>query len=230
MTIDPATLRWGHRPQFDEASRAYGAAAHLAAVAPPDALRRWTWDVPPPAPLDQGNTSKCVAHTWVHLGITAPVETTWPDPARTARTWYAECKTIDGMPDEDGTSVIAGAKVARRHGLITGYRWCNTEPELATAVSWVTPAVIGIPWYPGMMTPDRHGLLRPTGRMLGRHAALVIGIDPRRGAYQVLSSWGAGWADNGVGLIMRADMSRLITRRRGGEVCIPVQAPGTTGR
>lgn len=224
MARVPREVGFGRVEQFDDASRAYGVAHRLAAAAPADP-RTWRWPVPPPAPLDQGRTSECVPHSWVHEGIAAPIETRFADAAGTARTWYRECKRIDGMPDADGTSLLAGAKVARRHGLISEYRWAFSEPEVAAAVAWLCPVVIGIPWTEGMMDPDSRGLLRPTGRVLGGHAVLVIGINVEHGVYQVLSSWGRQWADRGVALIRRADLARQLRQR--GDACVPTQVDTT---
>lgn len=223
--FDPEHLQWGRVEQFDEASRAYGITRHLAATKAPTEPRNCRWHTPRPMPLDQGRTSECVAFTAVHLALAAPVLTTGLGAADAHR-WYRECKRIDGIHGE-GTSILAGAKTAKRHGIVASYSWAFTEPELALAVSYVGPAWIGVRWRQGMMHPDRNGFLNLTGADLGGHSVAVIGLDLAGAYYLVMSSWGADWADRGVAKIRRRDMATLLRRR--GDACIPVQVGATPG-
>lgn len=221
---DPHDVAWGRVEDFDPASRAYSIAEHPAVLAAPRPARTWRWDAPSPAPLDQRQTSECVAFSWTHAAIAAPVFSQGFG-TNTAHSWYRQCKAIDGLDrGVDGTTVLAGAKVAKRTGLITSYRWALSEPDLAAGVSWVGPAVLGAVWRRGMLEPDpRSGFLTVTGADVGGHCTLIIAFNAEGGYYTLLNSWGRKWGFVGTAKVRRADMARLIGSRRG-EACIPTQA------
>jgi len=216
---DPNRLQWGRVEQFDDRSRAYGVNRHLAATNAPASPRTCRWDLPAPIPLNQGNTSECVAFSGVHLAMAGPVLTTGLG-ADDAHRWYRECKRIDGLNGE-GTSILAGVKTAKKHGIVASYSWAFSEGELALGVSYVGPAWIGVRWREGMMDPDRDGFLNLTGGSVGGHSVLVVGLDIEQSFYYVLSSWGSRWADRGVAKIRRRDMATLLANK--GDACLPVQ-------
>ena len=136
---------------------------------------------------------------------------------------YNEAKTIDEWPGEDyeGTSVLAGAKIAQRRGFYSGYLWAENELDMARTVSNYGPVIIGVDWYDGMMDPDKNGFLNMTGEVVGGHCVVVIGIDYQNGYYKIRNSWGKSWGDNGEAKITRATMSKLIAAN--GDVCKPVR-------
>lgn len=220
---DPNDVVWGRHEDFDQRSLAYSIAEHPAVLAAERPARTWRWDAPAPAPLDQRQTEECVAFSWAHAAIAAPAFSQGYS-ATTAHSWYRQCKAIDGLGrGVGGTTVLAGAKVAKRTGIITSYRWAMSEPDLAAGVSWVGPAVIGVVWRKAMLTPDeRSGFLTVAGAELGGHATLVIGFNAEGGYYTILNSWGRKWGFVGTAKIRRADMAKLIGSRRG-EACIPTQ-------
>lgn len=125
-------------------------------------------------------------------------------------------------PVYEGTSVLAGVKTAAALGWYKEYRWAFSELDLALAVSFVGPAVIGVPWHDGMFDPDEQGFLNPAGAVVGGHCVLVIGINTqakqRGGFYTIMNSWGRNWADRGRAKISRGDMARLLAND--GEACI----------
>jgi hypothetical protein len=215
---------WGRVEHFDPASRAYALPGAITSQQP----RTKRWVAPLPAPLDQLRTPQCVAFSWAHLAIAEPVPTTGVT-AVFAELFYRSCKKIDGLePGSEGTTVLAGAKWAKRIGLITEYRWAMSEPDLAAAISQVGPAVIGVQWRQGMLAPaEPSGLLSVSGPVVGGHAVLVIGVNVEQSFYWILNPWGPGWGQHGYAKIRRADMARLIGGRRG-EACIPIQAVAAT--
>lgn len=218
--IDISQIRFGRRPEFDEHSRAYGIAERIGAAAI-RSPRTYQWPIPAPAPLDQGYTSECVAFTWTHELIAAPIDATGLGAADAHR-WYRRMQRIDGIPDDqDGTSVLAGAKVMRTTGNITSYRWAFNEQQVAAAVAWHGPVVLGLPWTEKMMTPTRGGFLIPDGPVLGGHAVLCFGVDIDGDHYWIMSSWGPRWGSNGRAKIGRGVLSELLAEQ--GEACVPVR-------
>ncbi len=233
--VDPDGVerRFGAVEHFDPASRAYGIAEHLGLnIAaglgddPDDNLRSYRWPIGEPAPLVQLTTNECVAFAWTHDLIAEPV-VTLDVGVDDAHRWFRQMQRIDGLPDRTaGTTLIAGAKTMKAAGHITGYRWAFSEPEAAAGVGWQGPAVLGLPWYEGMMRPTRTGFLEPTGRVVGRHAILAFGIDvaerdPARDFYYVINSYGPRWGKTGRAQIRRQVMARLLRER--GECCIPIR-------
>ncbi len=117
-------------------------------------------------------------------------------------------------PFYEGTSVRAGLEVAQKLGYVGEYRAANNEYELALAMT-LGPVVIGVDWYEGMFKPDKRGYIKPTGRKMGGHCCLVIGITVTRGPkgsgyYTIYNSWGPSWGDKGTARIRRVDLGKLI--------------------
>ncbi len=126
-------------------------------------------------------------------------------------------------PRYEGTSVRAGVKIAARLGYVGEYRWAFNESEMALAIT-LGPIIIGVDWYEGMYRPDSRGYLRPTGRKVGGHCCLVVGLKvtgATTGYYTIYNSWGPNWGVNGTARITRADMHQL--KSDGGDACLITQ-------
>jgi len=174
--------------------------------------------------LDQGPDGACVGFG-VSGELAAIPEAVPGIDYNFAMQMYRDAKVIDEWPGEDyeGTSVLAGAKVAKSRGYYSNYLWADNELDMARTVSNYGPVIIGIDWYEGMMDPDSRGFLHPTGNVVGGHCVVVIGIDVENGFYTIRNSWGKSWGDNGEAKIFRADMAKLIAAN--GDVCKPVRVP-----
>lgn len=138
---------------------------------------------------------------------------------------YARAKQLDQYAGEDydGSSVLGAMKAAVERGWYEkdgGYRWAFGEKDLALAVSWVGPAVLGINWYEGMMRPDNTGAIRATGKRVGGHAILCNGYDVEMKAYRLHNSWGIAWGIRGDAFIHEDDLAGLL--KTDGEACVPV--------
>ncbi len=180
-----------------------------------------TWD--DYAYLDQGPDGACVG--FGTSGELAALPESVPNVDYTfAMGIYKEAKTIDEWPGEDydGTSVLAGAKVAQKRGYYSGYLWATNEVDMARTVSNFGPVIIGIDWYEGMMDPDSNGFLHPIGDIVGGHCVVVIGINYEKGYYIIRNSWGRSWGNNGEAFISRYDMASLIAAN--GDVCKPIRS------
>lgn len=222
----PEDPRLGRLPHFDERSRAYPVMATLVAPAPP---RSYTWSVPAPT-LDQGPDGSCVGHAWAHELLARPAAATGVDHTFALERIYWEAQRIDpwdggaypgGSPFYEGTSVLAGAKVVQGLGAMAEYRWAFSIDELALAIGYKGPAVLGIPWYESMFDPDPDGRVHVAGDVAGGHAILCRGVSMRLQLFRLRNSWGI-WGLNGSGdcLISFDDLDRLL--HEGGEACVPM--------
>lgn len=203
-------------PEFDPKSLEFPIRTLVANKAP----RSYTWSVP--VALDQGREGACVGFGWAHELAARPVQV--PNITNeVARNIYLRAQVLDQWDGEayEGTSVIAGAKTVMELGYLKEYRWAlgpgaaAAERDLALAVGYKGPAVMGTHWYEGMMRPDVDGYLRPTGNIVGGHCYLVYGYSIKYG-YKVWNSWGTGH----YGWISQGDMITLLANQ--GEACIPV--------
>ena len=193
------------RVSFDERSRAHPVRA-LVANRPP---RSYTWRCP--VWLDQGQEGACTGFGVSHAAASRP-HNKQPITNESAFELYHEAQKLDEWPGEDyeGSSVIAAAKAAKAAGLCSAYKWAFGEAELASAVSWVGPVVVGVNWYDGMEDTDSKGLLSVTGKLVGGHAIVVLGFNVRTGLYKLKNSWGMDWGVLGYCYITRTDMARLL--------------------
>ncbi len=201
-------------PQFDERSWSYPIRELLGARKP----RSYTW--PLKTWNDQGREGACVGFAWSHELAAAPVKV--PTDNEVGLRIYREAQKIDQWPGEaySGTSVLAGAQVAKALGYIPEYRWAFGAQDVIDTVGTYGTCVLGMNWYQGMFGPDENGFLRPTGRVAGGHALVCLGVN-LRGEYVTLhNSWGRDWGVNGRARLAFPDLDRLL--REDGDACVPV--------
>lgn len=211
-TEDP---RLDRIPQFDERSRAYGIRA-----LDPGKPRSYTWGCQLRT-LDQGREGACVGFAWTGE-LAAKPAVIHGLTNEFAQQVYKEAQLIDEWPGEayEGTSVLAGAKVLHQRGLIREYRWAFGVDDLAAGVSRVGPAVLGIPWYSSMYSPDSSGYLQLDGSVVGGHAILCVGYNVSGRYFIVQNSWGAAWGIAARARVSHDNMQGLLSS--GGEACIPM--------
>lgn len=210
--------RLGRLPEFDQLSRNFPIRTLFDG---PRKLRSYTWNIQEKYILDQGNEGSCVGHGFAHDVTARPVKfiMTHDDAL-----WvYNRAKFLDQYSGEDydGTTVLAGAKATVELGHYKEYRWAFSEHDMALAVAFVGPVVIGINWYEGMFRPDSDGYLNPTGRLAGGHCVIVNAININQSRYRIVNSWGLGWGERGQAWISRSDMDRLLMED--GECCLPLR-------
>jgi hypothetical protein len=210
---------------FDEQSRNYP----IRSLIGDQKLRSYTWSVN--KWLDQKAEGACVGFGWAHELAARPhiLNVTTAD----ARSFYFRAQQLDEWEGEnyDGTSVLAGVKAVMdlRPDVYTEYRWAFGEHDLALAVGYKGPAVIGVNWYDGMTDPQvetikgvRQAWIRREGELYGGHCVLVNGFSTTKNAYHIHNSWGIGWGWSGGAWISREDMAQLLSED--GEACIPLRA------
>lgn len=210
--------------QFDERSRNFPI-RQLVGVRP---LRSYTWRCR--KTLDQGYDGACVGFGVTHELIARPAEVIGLDATYAKQNIYWEAQKIDpwdggaypGAPFfYEGTSVLAGVKIAHNLGWMESYRWSFTFSDFQQGLGYHGPAVIGVNWYEGMFEPDANNYIQPTGSLAGGHCVLVNGIDIKRQRFKIHNSWGPNWGVNGECYISFTDMERLL--KEDGEACFFVK-------
>lgn len=174
--------------------------------------------------LDQGSTSQCVAYSWLHFLLSAPVAH-GPNvemrlrPNAYAERLYREAQRMDEWPGEnyDGTSVRAGAKALQAQGRLSEYRWARTVDEMRLYVLQRGVLVFGTNWHVGMLDVNHLGYIEPTGSIVGGHAYALTGYSAERRAFRVLNSWGMSWGHKGRAWLHEDHAAFLLAND--GEAC-----------
>jgi len=212
-------------PQFDERNRNFciADAAPIAVTSKEIISKRWI-TTRPCDKLDQDPYGACVG-----MGIANALrhEPFLGDPVKFAEQYaiwsiyfptqradeFAGGEYPNASPKAGGTSILAALKHCKAIGLIRAYRWATTLEEMLLGICYHSPAVIGVNWYSGMMTPGTDRICRPTGRLLGGHCTLVTEVDHRKKTVSGPNSWGNTWNANGMYTITWDDMRKLLQRQ-----------------
>jgi hypothetical protein len=213
-----------YRPRFDDRSRSYGVTTEPL----PPINRYWIQG----DQLDQGQEGACVGHGVVGALQASPHRAHLPLPQQGAFGFYNLAKFIDEWEGEDydGTSVLAGAKVAKHTGLISEYRWCFGIDDVLRTISYQGPVVIGIEWRDSMFDTASNGLIDCSGTAVGGHCVYLSGVGYKRrftgvsglvDIVKVKNSWGRSWGSFGSGYMRIEDLADLLSRQ--GEACYLVQ-------
>jgi len=171
--------------------------------------------------LDQGDTPHCVGFSWAGWGISTPVVDPWTDEH--GHSIYRACKVIDGEPrKENGSTVRSGAKVMVNRGRIRTYFFARDVDEALDYLARFGPVIFGTVWTDGMMRPSAWSkVIRPTGRVVGGHAWLALGVDSRY--VTIRNSWGTGWGKAGNARISITDLKAVW--KSGAEACAATERP-----
>lgn len=231
--------------QFDDRSKNFHIRHHLLQGVPVghQKPRSFTWGIN--QWLDQGREGRCVEYSTCHDLLAKPKEVprAMVEEILAGKRIYWPAQREDDFPggsypgadpQEEGTSVLAGVKVAAELGFYGEYRWAFSLESACLGLGYVGPLILGINWYEGCYDPDGDGFIHVTGEQVGGHAilahALKLVAKPGSGpltfdrvdldkSYIVLhNSWGQGWGVNGRAKMSLTDFDRL--RTEDGEVCI----------
>ena len=201
---------------FDERSRSFPIRTMLKASRP----RSYTWRCL--NWLDQGREGACVGFGIGHELIARPAEAKTVDYSYARQQIYWEAQRIDpwaggaypgASPFYEGTSVLAGVKVARRLGWFESYRWAFGLEDLMMGVGYNGPAVLGLAWFEGMFWPDSDGYIHPTGRCVGGHCILCRAVNVKARRFTLRNSWGKGWGMDGDCYVTFEEMDTLLRQR-----------------
>ena len=222
------TLDW--RPELDERSKLYPIRTFFPSVQNKTFTLWRHGEI-----LDQGSEGACVGFGWTAEALAGPVHVDLKDvpanapkePNKFAYYVYREAQKVDQWPGEDyeGTSVLAGAKIMSRYGVIHQYRWAFGINDVIGALMSQGPVVLGINWYNGMYEAP-NGRLEVFGNHVGGHAILAIGYNPSSQVFGgketiiLQNSWGKAWGIDGIAEITVEDLNKLL--REGGEACVPL--------
>lgn len=247
----PVQLRDGSVPndgrldrlvEFDERSRDYPLTAVTGTRLRP---RSYTWRIQSKTVLDQGPDGACVGFAVTNELLARPAEVRFGSGAEShsfaKEEIYWEAQRIDPWPGGaypgaeefyEGTSVLAGAKVARQKGYFKEYRWTFNLHDLVIGLGYNGPAVLGVNWTINMYYPDSKGFVSPTGQVAGGHAVLARGVklkfnrhnfdwwnrtwedvDLDRSYVLIRNSWGPGYGIDGDFKMTLTDLSVLLEDR-----------------
>lgn len=190
------------------------------------APRSYTWACQ--TVLDQGAEGACVGYGCTHELIARP-KTVVKDATFAREDIYWEAQRRDpwpggaypgAEPQYEGTAVLFGVQMLHDLGYVSEYRWAFGLQDLALAVGWRGPAILGVPWFEGMFDVDSTGFINVRGEKAGGHCILVNGVDAARRSFTLTNSWGTGWGRAGRCRISWSDMEKLL--HDNGEACIPL--------
>jgi hypothetical protein len=172
---------------------------------------------------NQGDKPYCVGYSWAHWVEDGPVEHGGIAPIVPPELIYSQAQKLDAWPGEnyDGTSVRGGVKFLKQQNVIESYYWAFDIETLIKAVFELGPVVVGTNWYSSMFRPDKNGVIRPTGKIVGGHAYVINGVDKNKKLFRIKNSWGKNWGKNGYAYISFNDMTKLINQN--GEICIAIE-------
>jgi len=144
---------------------------------------------------------------------------------------YSECKKIDGMPGEEGTTIRAAMRALKAKGVCQEKFWSyqpqqKNKPKTGASanakkfciktyarilsleelrLSLVTkgPAVIGVEVFRGMFEAKKGLVLMPkkAEKSLGGHAICAVGYYDSKELFKFKNSWSVKWGDKGYGYI-----------------------------
>ena len=179
-----------------------------------------TW--PCKAVLNQGPYPECVGFSLATWGNCAPVEQHWTNVM--GRSIYKDCKKVDGMPDEPGSTIRAGAKVMLARGRIARYFWSHDVDEALEYVSRYGSVIFGTRWTAGMCKPNfLSATIHATGKDVGGHAYDVCGVQWSRNRARIHQTWGLDWGDAGECWISIPDLKAVF--KDGGEALAAWEKP-----
>ena len=153
---------------------------------------------------------------------------------------YSECKKIDGMPGEEGTTIRVAMQVleskgvcqekfwpysphqktkaqegaisnAKKFCIMTYARILNLN-ELRLSLATKGPCVIGVEVFEGMLK-TKTGLVplpKKNATALGGHAICTVGYDDKKKVIKFKNSWSDKWGQKGYGLLPYAYVERYM--------------------
>ena len=153
---------------------------------------------------------------------------------------YSEAKKIDGMPEEEGTTIRASMQVLKKQGICQEQFWpyqphqqdkpkqgaqANAKKfrvityarilnlnELRLSLFSKGPAVLGIEVFEGMMK-TKTGIVplpKKNDVALGGHAIAACGYDDKKKSIKFKNSWSTKWGNKGFGYLSYEYIERYM--------------------
>lgn len=237
---DVGDPRLARLQQFDERSRGYAIRETV-----PQRPRSYTWRLTKPFVLDQGREGACVGFAVANELLARPAEVRFGSEHNARRfareKVYWEAQKIDPWPGGaypgaslhyEGTSILAGVKIAQRLGYFKQYRWAFSLKDLVLGLGHNGPAVLGVNWYDSMYRPDGKHFIRPQGTIVGGHAILARAVklvwkdhqfvwwkrtwddvDLDASYVTLRNSWGPMYGKHGDCYMTLRDLEELLSQR-----------------
>lgn len=94
-------------------------------------------------------------------------------------------------PDDTGSSGLASAKAAQKLGLGKDY-WhiFNGADGIVQAIQQGHVVSVGTLWYESMFSPDEHGIIKPSGKVVGGHQFSARAYHVRSDLVTIRCWWG----------------------------------------
>ena len=153
---------------------------------------------------------------------------------------YTECKKIDGIPNEEGTTIRAAMQVLKKKGVCQEKFWPYSPHQKNKAKSGVVsnakkfcvityarilnlnelrlslvskgPCVIGVKVFKGMLK-TKTGVVPLPKKFeisLGGHAISPVGYDDKKKLIKFKNSWSIKWGQKGYGFLPYAYIERYM--------------------
>lgn len=190
------------------------------------------------ARLNQGDIGKCTAESACEVLGSDPVFHTLPSLLpRLDDTWtsafYSDEENLDGdgpyPPNDNGSSGLTSAKIAKARGLISGYTHTFTADAAIKGLS-LGPACWGTLWKSGMDNVNTDtGQVKYTGAVRGGHELSVFKIDATKEQVWFHNHWGPwGYQNSGDGWISFADFEASLKDQGDMTFYTPLTQPAPT--
>lgn len=229
--------RLGRHVNHDDRSLAYRVSVPEGTT--PTTVR---WDRQIPV-LNQGDVGSCTGNATVGSLGTSPTYATLAalmaaDPPlvldeNEALTIYSDAEKLDGgqgyPPEDNGSSGLSVAQVAKNLGLISGYLHVTNIDEAHAAIQ-AGPVIIGSDWYDSFDTPDANGLVEIAAgaTVRGGHEYECIGYDASTDLWECVNSWGDGWGVGGHFFMSSATLTQLLSTDGDMTSFVPISQPAPT--
>lgn len=196
----------------------------------------WRIDI---ARLNQQTTGKCTAESSCEvLGSDPFYATLLPDVASALNdTWtdgfYSDEETLDGdgpfPPNDNGSSGLTSAKVAKQRGLISGYQHTFTADDAIVGVR-TGPACWGTLWKTGMDDVNTDtGQVKYSGTTRGGHELSIFKIVASLEQVWFHNHWGPwGYQNSGDGWISFSDFEKSLADQGDVTFYVPLSQPAPT--
>lgn len=200
---------------------------------PPITAIEWPRQIPI---LDQGQVGSCTGNATVgalgtdpdHASLAALLAAGLTLDEAEAVLIYSDAERLDGgkgyPPEDNGSSGLSVAKVAKTLGYIAGYLHCTSIAACFTAIK-TGPFIVGTNWLTGMDTPDKTGLVHASGTVRGGHEYLCRGYDPTTDRWKFDNSWGESFGAGGSFFYTTADFTKLLAAQGDATVLLPLTTP-----
>jgi len=209
-------MNFGRIYKPDERDKQYPIMHLIPKTAKP---RSYTWKCY--VTLNQGELPVCTGCAVAHEAAARPAVIK-DITITTAFEMYDMAQELDDIPgnDYEGSTIRGAAKAGVKRGWFKEYRWADSIEDLALAVGYKGPAILGINWKADMAEPDKNYIIHASGPTQGGHAILCNGYNAKTKLFRLHNSWGSKWGINGDCFISYDDLAMLLKHEA--EACIPM--------